>query len=228
MGSRQRLRCVLRNARHATKLKWLTFLVPKEYKLDSCPHCDYKGQVCSWEQLLGMTKRLPETALRTEFKLLLAERFGTMSFTLDETQTLFSEKLPLAEVFKVCIFVKELEKRLGLTYTVTPEKSESELGRYIHQNGKYRLYFGCYPDYTERYHAPVCFGVHESWEEDTPGLVQAFREAYPQAQLITESRFWLAHIPAEQLQEQDAVDAAAIQLSNLLSSMEKQLASAQS
>ena len=145
------------------------------------------SKICYWEDILKIIRRLDKPTGESskesflgEFGGLLENRFGSVTFSAEETKMLYSPQFTaniriLEKLYKLIDDVKGIAKTKSYI-DIKPEVAlPDSCGFYFKKGDKDLLWFGTWIDFWEEEGAPLCFGTYESME---PEAKQAFLTAY--------------------------------------------------
>jgi hypothetical protein len=137
-----------------------------------------------WDEVVNEIHTVLATAhdpFLEEFRVLLAERFGPMSFVGQELTMLFTKEFPIRAVRKLDILVEELadkSKAAGfeLEWTKSTERL-NENGFYLKQGKEYLLWFGVWTELWEAEGFPLAMALQGRSASQLRHLRDAFLSA---------------------------------------------------
>jgi hypothetical protein len=218
---------------------WLVFLVPESWENRPGKEQeikDYKRRVekngvevrqVFWENVLPplpANNKQSEISLPQEFRLLLEERFGPIGFDKEETMSMFNEGFPLRTVLKLYTLINkvgEMRKELGLK-SPKLEISKDEFCLYFEKKGQERtcwLYFGCWLDFWEENHHPICFGVERVSPDVREAFTKSLKQVYKQDAIQFDGDWLVGWIPEEDLSKSNAFEEISPKLKGIWKSM---------
>ncbi len=164
--------------------KWLVYLVPDgwdkriktERDLGATAEQGYiKTRLLTWEELAAKLQHLQiqsfDPAVK-EFRDFLAPRFGPITFTKEEIDSMFDANFAeaISKVRGLQIIVDNLEENIRKTFRgrfkTTREKNNdsSEYGFYVQHGSEIILWVGIWTDVVREIQAPISFGFRDCWE----------------------------------------------------------------
>jgi hypothetical protein len=220
--------------------RWLVFLVPRgwehvqetEGSLDRLkkvrPNAGIETKIVYWEEVLRIIEGSdPNTRdpFVEEFRKLLTERFGPLTFSTEELRMSFSGDFPLAfrAVRKMEWLVDEIRTKAENYKTAPTEKKERkhEYGVYFkNAKGDYLLWFGIWPLVCEEVGSPLCFGVDQSWVRGVR-LKEAFSAAYSGETRPFDKNWIMGWVSQESLKGDDPVGRVWALMAPLLEALTK-------
>lgn len=160
----------------ANARKRLVFLVPGGWKhlqatkerLDEFGRSNpgIETKIVCWEKVFALSKRFGGDPLLAEFWKLLERDFGSVQFTEDEIQIMFSAGLPIEAINKAAWMVDQIAKKCSGDFIFDGpehEKSGEQYGlEFYRKTGKGRgdsflFWFGIWSPFWEKHGKPLCF-----------------------------------------------------------------------
>lgn len=162
-----------------------------------------------WEdilQLLFGTHLRQGIAITEEFRLLLTEHFGPISFEREETSLMFSPEFPIRTLLKLNAVLEGLRQKAGAHVATKLYSDKDESGFYLQVGKRSLLFVGCWLAFWDAgHHYPLCFGVQDESSHIRDAFQLAFREVYKQ-EAISFDDWWMGWVSEEDLVGVDAVD----------------------
>lgn len=134
-----------------------------------------------WEtvlEVIGQDNPAAHDLFLEEFRVLLGDRFGAISFSKAEVKMLFSSQFleawqSVRKLQDVIDRIKDEGKTLG--YRVSTEKTKEAYGVYfMNDTGERQLWFGMWAPFSQDHGFPLCFGIQDSKAAKIPELKSAF------------------------------------------------------
>jgi hypothetical protein len=214
---------------------WLVFLVPASWKYRDDKEDEitaYKKRFNQrgiltkqifWEDLLPLlikSANQKELSLVHEFRLVLEERFGPVRFDREEAAAVFSDNFPVSTMLKLIAVID----KIGQENIRKPSKldiTKEEFGWYFTKRGEETscwLYFGCWLDFWNDNHHPICFGVSDVSPAIKKQFVSSLKEIYKQDPIQC-GDYLMGYIPEEDLAKSSAVEEISPKIKRLWKSM---------
>jgi hypothetical protein len=213
---------------------WLIFLVPASWKYRPETEKEIQGyrrrglekgvrvdQVL-WEELLPLlleNTKESEFSLLLEFRLFLEERFGPIGFDKKETMSMFNDKFPVPTVLKLITLIDKVRQEVAKNSKI--DISKDEIGSYFTKEGKEetcRLYFGCWLQFWENNHHPICFGASDVSHDVKEAFVKSLKRVYKQDPIPC-GDYLMGWIPEEDLNKSNAFEEISPKLKTIWKSM---------
>ncbi|MGH9688217.1 MAG: hypothetical protein ACRD5K_14125 [Candidatus Acidiferrales bacterium] len=137
-----------------------------------------KTGTVTWEKLLHSTAGIsPRDEFVEEFRALLNERFGPITFSSEETLLL---KEDFVVAYRTARKVERLVDKISTRAAGYKSESSTDNDLYgVHfrnADNKQVLWFGIWPKFSEGHRAyPLCFGTQYMWMQSVEGLEESFR-----------------------------------------------------
>jgi hypothetical protein len=216
---------------------WLVFLVPASWehrpeKEQEIKRYQRRGRekgvnvpnLAFWEdalQRLPANRKQSEVFLPEEFRLLLEERFGPIGFDKEETMSMFNENFPLRCALKLNTLIDKLRKESELPSSKL-EISKDEFCFYFEKKGQEKtcwLYFGCWLEFWEVNHHPICFGVQNVSLAVREAFRRSLKREYKQDAILLDDNWLMGWIPEKDLNTSDAVEQISPKIRRIWQSM---------
>ena len=178
--------------RNAGRKAALVFLVPRNWKFST--EVTNGTFVCQrqnsskisvrkvyWEDILELLSldRVPNgDSLPSEFRLLLSERFGPISFAKEEVTSMFSSEFPMQTVLKLNATLQQLRDKAGKRASTPLHCDKDETGFSLKRGQRPLLFVGFWLPFWEANHYPLCFGVDEQNTRAADSFRRSFRKLY--------------------------------------------------
>lgn len=214
---------------------WLVFLVPASWKHREQKEDEitaYQKRFGSkgiqvrqvfWEDISRLIKKpvdKNEISLLEEFRLLLEQRFGPIGFTEEEANTMFQDIFPMSTMLELIALVNKLGED-NVSKSIKLDITKNEIGWYFKKGGKSKacwLYLGCWLDFWEDTHRPICFGVSDVSPAVQKAFVASLKKVYGQ-EPVPCGDYLLGWIPEEDLKGSDAPRVISPKINRIWESM---------
>jgi len=202
---------------------WLVYLVPANWRYRHSNEQEIKNykqragekgirvEQIYWDDVLVLLSRenaVTMSPFAEEFRLLLTERFGPVTFETKEIKQMFTPDFPMRTVLKLNMVLNGIkEKALGRKAELSCEKYE--FGFYL-TSGERKMFVGYSLDlWDKNHHYPICFGIPRSTSETEEAFSQAFEEVYGKGKspILDVDDWVMGWVPQEEFDRFDAHDA---------------------
>jgi hypothetical protein len=190
---------------------WLIYLVPANWELLE----DKKDEILVYQRDVGNTgvhvsvilwedviSLMPESkqsrgfSVLEEFRSLLCERFGPITFDDKEVELMLSESFPVGMFLKLNALIDAV--RLDLNPKSKLDIHKDEFGFYLQKSSTCELYFGCWLDFWENTSCPLCFGIQYASAEVRDAFVRSLRSVYEQ-DAVFQGDWMMGRIPGQDI-----------------------------
>jgi hypothetical protein len=214
---------------------WLVFLVPTSWKYRDEKQVEiaaYKQRFGAkgiqveqifWDRVLHLIEHIvhmKDAPLLEEFRLLLEQRYGPIGFGKEEIKKMLEQSFPLATMLKLVALVNNLGED-AVKKSVKLDITKEEIGWYFKKPGEEKacwLYVGCWLDFWEDQHQPLCFGISDVSPAVQKAFVASLKEVYGQDPIRC-GDYQMGFVPEQDLESPDASKVISPKINRIWSSM---------
>lgn len=208
------------NERAKTGLQaYLTFLVPANWdyrsdlkaEMNEISKTEGKKRVTVkliyWSEVLDVFSRNQiENPLVNEFCSHIEERFGSIKFSTTELKVMSESSFPRTAVQLIGL-IEEVRRRAAKASRQLELKGpkleayKDEVGFALQKRkGGFRLWFGCWPDFSEDQGCTLCFGIEGGSPRQVEQFARAFREEFGgEAVPFLDHKWMMGWLPQEKI-----------------------------
>lgn len=218
-------RCWLEKKKAEEYDAWLVYLVPGdwEYKQDNDKNIEAyrrKGgentihvRYIFWEDVLRLLQLNdpPRNSpfIIEQFRLLLMDRLGPISFTSEEIKCMFKPDFPMETIIKLNSVLDGLKQKATKKATLKQAGDSNEFGFYL-TDGKRELFIGLWLNFWNAgYYFPICFGIQDEDSRVKEEFSKAFLEAFGKSPISIEDGQWtMGWVPQEEFNRFETASGA--------------------
>jgi hypothetical protein len=191
----------------------LIFLVPQNWKFRRTVENDVKQKhgkqgvsiaLKTWGELMTVLPNEGKAdSFLYQFRLLLAERYGSIEFEEEEVSALFKSEISIKTILKFNAVLEGLRQKAGKRNTSSMNMDKDESGFFLIKGSRWLLFVGCWQTFWNDGHEyPICFGT----EDESPKVKEAFRNAFRkgfESEAIQFGKWTMGWIPEEDFRVPD-------------------------
>jgi hypothetical protein len=175
--------------------------------------CSVRASLISWEEVTRLIpepdQASPTISLAGDFRLLLSERFGPTTLTLEEVKIMLGSDFSVEIVLKLISLIHDISFELA-----SKKKSAMQVeigswgyGFYVRTSKKQNsiLYIGCWLQIWKITGSPVCFAMEGASEEERSAFARSLFSVYGQAPVPNEDGWIVGFVPEQDISGSEAV-----------------------